>query len=331
MRRIAVLALIVFAASFGAACQKQEVNINSGGLLTGPSPTVVVTEVSVTASQLSFELNSCPSVVVLTATAKGVNAPQEFIWSSTGGGEFSYSGNTATFGISRAGEYTGTATSKFDPTRSGTVKIVATGDCGGSTPPPGIGDFRFTVNPSTIDRGGVARIEWDATGANSCFALAGWTGTRPTRGSFDVSPQETVNYHLTCDGVTKTVTVTVRGSAPPPPPPSPPTPPPAPPPTPPTPTPTPTPSVWTIEVTAQFYSGGAGTTVQASVVCRLNGVVTACPSGNPQWHSSASSRVAVNGSTGLVTFGTIPGDATITAQKSFGDTTVIGSKVFTRN
>lgn len=337
MRRIAVLALIVFAASFGAACQKQEVNIGSGGSGFGPSPTVVVTEVVVTASQLSFTLNSCPSVVILTATAKGVNAPQEFTWSSTGGGEFSHSGNTATIGISRAGEYTGTATSKLDPTKSGTVKIVASGDCGGGTPPPGGVNIHFTATPSTINRGESSRLEWDVTGASACYADGNWTGTRPLRGSVEVSPIETMNYHLHCDGVHKTVTVTVIQPTSP---------------TPPTPpgggggggggTPTPTPpggggggGTVALELTTQgnVYSGSQGSAIQAYATCTQGGLVVTCPF-TPFWRTENPEFLEVNSSTGLVTFkaGTAgnPRTGRVCVQDKQFSATLTSCKPFTR-
>jgi Right handed beta helix region len=75
--------------------------------------------------------------------------------------------------------------------------------------------------PTAIESGGSSTLSWDVSGATSCTATGGWSGSKTTAGASEsVSPATTTTYTLSCTGATGTdqdsVTVTVNPASPPP-------------------------------------------------------------------------------------------------------------------
>jgi len=72
----------------------------------------------------------------------------------------------------------------------------------------------FSANPTTVTQSTdpVSTLTWSSTGATSCTASGGWTGTKAVSGSASVSLSQTTTYNLSCAGTggtaTKSVTVT---------------------------------------------------------------------------------------------------------------------------
>lgn len=63
----------------------------------------------------------------------------------------------------------------------------------------------------TISSGSSATLSWTTTGATSCTASGGWSGSRPTSGSEDTgSLSSSTTYTLTCDGPGGTAVDTVN-------------------------------------------------------------------------------------------------------------------------
>lgn len=323
--RVAAMAVAVSMAVLGTACSKSDssavVNI-----ITGPSQTVQVAGVSVTASNVGITLNACPAVVTFTAVATGTNVTQTFIWSHTGGGRFSSSGNSASIEIERDGVYTATATSTQDSSASDTATITATGACRG-TPPSGGPNIHFVGHPLKINRGELSRLEWDITNAIFCKGEGMWSGQRTFKGTMDVRPQESGNYHMNCDGIYKTVYIEVIQPTPPPPP-TPPTPPGGggggggtPTPTPPTP---PVPGPITVSINPSSFTQPAGVTQQFQATCHQNGAQIPCGSA-PYWFGDAGTVFTVT-STGFLRMVCAASgiSGTLTARVSFSDQTVSG-------
>jgi len=82
--------------------------------------------------------------------------------------------------------------------------------------PPSV---NLTANPAAITAGQSATLSWSSSGADSCAASGGWSGSRSLSGTFVVSNlQSTTNYSLTCanstGSTTRTATVTVNASTP---------------------------------------------------------------------------------------------------------------------
>jgi peptidoglycan-associated lipoprotein len=80
---------------------------------------------------------------------------------------------------------------------------------------------QFTVEPSTIERGQSATLNWSVSGSTN-VAIDNGIGTVPGRGTQLIRPADTTTYTLTASGsagnTTATATVRVTGPAPPPPP-----------------------------------------------------------------------------------------------------------------
>jgi peptidoglycan-associated lipoprotein len=91
-------------------------------------------------------------------------------------------------------------------------------------PPPPKPAVQFSAEPSTIERGNAATLNWTVSDATE-ISIAPGIGTVPARGSRQVFPSDTTTYTLTATGpggeasATATVTVTIPPPPPPPPPP----------------------------------------------------------------------------------------------------------------
>lgn len=86
----------------------------------------------------------------------------------------------------------------------------------GSTPSPTV---LLSASPTSIISGQSSTLTWSSTNATSCTSSGGWTGTKTTSGSENVSPTTTSLYTLTCTGdggsgnASATVNVTASGGS----------------------------------------------------------------------------------------------------------------------
>ena len=158
-------------------------------------------------------------------------------------------------------------------------------------PPPTV---TFSAFPRTVIAGRSTTLSWDAPGATSCVASGSseWSGSRPVNGSQVVRLAQpgAYAYTLTCSNAggsaTQGVVVTVLSAD------------------------------WTVEITSTSTTGYPGDRAQANTVCKLNGVVTACPSA-PRYYSKPfgqagpmtavsgprdASKVGVDPITGVINF-----------------------------
>ena len=79
-------------------------------------------------------------------------------------------------------------------------------------PPPTV---TLAANPTSIASGGSSTLTWNSTGATSCTASGGWTGTKTTTGSQSTGAlTATTTFTLTCSGLggsaNQSATVTVH-------------------------------------------------------------------------------------------------------------------------
>lgn len=91
---------------------------------------------------------------------------------------------------------------------------------GGEQPPPGTTapTVTLTARLATIDDGSTTQLTWSSTGANTCEAAGGWSGTKPLQGS---AQSQTLNsttvFTLTCTGAGGTISQSVEVTVTPPP------------------------------------------------------------------------------------------------------------------
>lgn len=173
-----------------------------GGGSAAQSATVTVASAAPTVS-----LSASPSTV-----ASG--AASTLSWSSTnatacvasGGwsGSEPTSGSHSTGTLSANESYTLTCTgSGGSASQSATVTVTSAAPT-----------VTLSANPSTVASGGVATLTWSSTGATSCAASGGWSGSEAASGSHNTAALTgTTTYTLTCTGTggsaAQSVTVTV--------------------------------------------------------------------------------------------------------------------------
>lgn len=167
--------------------------------------------------------NSAPSLTV-NLTANPVQVPMgevtKLSWSSTGakwcwahgmwGGEKPFSG-TAT--SPRNWEDRWYAVSCSDGTQKVTSGVKVT-----VVPPGGGGggqqlSVKLNATPDTVKKGQSSQLTWTATGAESCTASGGWSGSRGLSGSWNTGGlAQTTSYKLTCKRGSETAfaSVTVK-------------------------------------------------------------------------------------------------------------------------
>lgn len=59
----------------------------------------------------------------------------------------------------------------------------------------------LNASPNYVASGGTATLSWDSSGASSCSASGGWSGSRPVSGSTTVGPiTVSTTYQLSCSG-----------------------------------------------------------------------------------------------------------------------------------
>ncbi len=168
-------------------------------------------------------------------------------WTSTGAtactASGAWSGGKATSGSQQVGPLSANSTFALacsgaggSQTSSATVQVTQP-PAPTPTPAPTV---TINANPATVTSGGSTTVTWSSTGATSCTASGGWSGSKATSGSQQVGPlTSNSTLSLACNGPGGSATnaATVLVSQPPAP-----TPTPTPTPTPPLPTPTPTPT-----------------------------------------------------------------------------------------
>jgi serine protease len=169
-----------------------------------------------TSTPFAFTVGGSAPAVTLTASPSTISSggSATLSWStanvtscSAAGG---WSGSKATNGsqsVSPSGTTTYTLTctgSSGSASGSATVTVA-----GGSGPP----QVFLDAFPDTVAPGGSVGLGWATTGATSCTASGGWSGSTPTTGSASVFPSSTTTYTLTCTGpggsAVDSVTVTV--------------------------------------------------------------------------------------------------------------------------
>jgi hypothetical protein len=76
----------------------------------------------------------------------------------------------------------------------------------------------LSTNPTSVNRGQSSTLTWSVSGATSCTASDGWSGSRSFTGTENVSPSNTTSYTLTCSGAggTRSSTTTIDVIPPPP-------------------------------------------------------------------------------------------------------------------
>lgn len=83
--------------------------------------------------------------------------------------------------------------------------------CEKDDPEPEEPTLSLTATPGSIEEGASSLLEWETENTESCEA--DWTDETDTSGSESVSPNETTEYEMTCEGeggaVTKSITVIV--------------------------------------------------------------------------------------------------------------------------
>jgi hypothetical protein len=68
-----------------------------------------------------------------------------------------------------------------------------------ATPPPPV--VTFTADPTRVRQGATTQLSWSATGATGCVASDGWSGSRPTSGTFTTAALEAgTRFTITCTG-----------------------------------------------------------------------------------------------------------------------------------
>ncbi len=68
----------------------------------------------------------------------------------------------------------------------------------------------LTAEPAQIAVDGTATLSWAADGATSCTASGGWSGSRPTSGSFTTGPlSSSTSFRLSCSGASGTALASV--------------------------------------------------------------------------------------------------------------------------
>ncbi|HNP62619.1 MAG TPA: GlyGly-CTERM sorting domain-containing protein [Woeseiaceae bacterium] len=171
-----------------------------------------------------------PPTVALSADPESVPAQgtTTLTWSSTNANSCNASGDwsgakplsgSAFFGPLNSDKTYSLACSGSGGTSSDTVTVTIQG----TQPAPTVS---ISANPSSVDAGGFAVVDWTSSNASSCSAFGDWSGNKPLQGSESVGPlSQDSTFRMTCSGTggdaTNAATITVNTPAPPPPPPPP--------------------------------------------------------------------------------------------------------------
>lgn len=161
-----------------------------GGASGMATATVTVTAPTV---EPTVSLGAAPSAIDLGGAAT-------LNWSSTNANSCTASG-----GWSGAKATSGSLVVAPNATTTYSLSCAATGN-----PTPAQSSVTVTVNaaptvslsavPPAINQGSQSTLNWTSTGATSCAASGGWSGTQAASGSLQVSPATTTIYNLSCTG-----------------------------------------------------------------------------------------------------------------------------------
>ncbi|MBL8199384.1 MAG: right-handed parallel beta-helix repeat-containing protein [Chromatiales bacterium] len=141
-------------------------------------------------------------------------------WSTTGAqsctaqggwsGSRNLSGSQSTGALAASTSYTLICTNATGQTgsASATVQVAA---------PPPVPTLTFSAASGTVTSGGSTVLTWATTGATSCMASGGWSGSKPTAGTATAGPlAAATTYTQTCSGpggnVVRSVTVSVTAA-----------------------------------------------------------------------------------------------------------------------
>lgn len=172
--------------------------------------------------QVTVSSTPLPTVTLSAApTSVQSGGSTALTWSSTNATSCTasgdWSGNKATSGTQQIAGLMQTATFTLSCTGAGgsaqqTVQVAVAG----STPMPSV---TLAASPSTVASGGGTTITWSSTNAASCTASGGWSGSKATSGTQQITGlTQTTTFTLACTGVGGTAqqstNVTVGASVP---------------------------------------------------------------------------------------------------------------------
>ena len=166
-----------------------------------------------------------PPTLTLTATPNAVTqgGSSSLSWTTTNAtscvasgdwsGARNTSGTESTGALSTVRTYSYTLNCSGPGGTTGQTATVAVS----ATPP--VPTVSISANPTQVGNGGTSTLTWSSTSATSCTASGGWSGSRPTSGTF-VTPAltQSTTFVLACTGAggTGTGSATVTVTAPPP-------------------------------------------------------------------------------------------------------------------
>ncbi|MGE0624801.1 MAG: hypothetical protein AB7I04_17455 [Pseudomonadales bacterium] len=197
----------------------------SGSLSVGPLTSDVTFTLSCTgpggqigASRAITVIQPAPAPVVdLNAAPLNINRGSSTTLSwSTG------NATTCTASGGWSGSRSTSGTQSLSPTANTTYRLTCTGPGGSGTdtvtvtvqtPAP---TLTLTASPGTITEGESVTLSWSGTDTTSCTASGGWSGSRGTSGSLNLTPAQTTTYNLSCSGsggsISRSVTVQVNAA-----------------------------------------------------------------------------------------------------------------------
>jgi hypothetical protein len=137
-----------------------------------------------------------------SATSIAYNGSSTLTWSSTGAtsctatgswnGARGTSGNQALSGLTSTSTYTLSCTGGGGTVSRDVTITVA---------PPVTPTLSFSASSTSVAYNGSSTLTWSSTGANSCAATGGWSGTKATSGNQVLSNlTATATYSLSCTG-----------------------------------------------------------------------------------------------------------------------------------
>jgi hypothetical protein len=154
-------------------------------------------------------VQGAPAVPTLTLTANPTSI-------ATGGSTTLTWSTTNATSCTASGGWTGSrATSGSQSFNNLTASVVYTLQCTGAggnvtrsaqvtvnaSPPPPLPTVDLSASPLSVTANGSATLSWTSTGATTCTASGGWSGTRGTQGTESTGAlSNTTNYDLTCTG-----------------------------------------------------------------------------------------------------------------------------------
>ena len=164
---------------------------------------------------VSFTVNATPFAPIITFTASDnqidVGESTNLTWSATYATACTKSSSPAGWS---AGNETSNTNVPVSPTQTTTYTLVCTGPGGSASKsvtidinmlPPSV-TLVPSVNPVTA--GNSTNMVWTVSGADSCTASDGWSGSKSVAGgSESVSPATTTTYTLSCQNVGGTTVV----------------------------------------------------------------------------------------------------------------------------